>query len=319
MNTIHRLAIIILACAASAKAASLKQAEFTRVINDVRLLPAPQQALPAKVGDKITGTTAVSTGVASRAELRFPDKTLTRIGSNSVFKLDQADRTVNLEQGVILLQVPKQIGGAKVRTAAVTAAVTGTSCIVERTPDGFIKIIVLEGVVDVYFNNDPSNLITLVAGDILIFREDAKRVPAAGQGGPRAAEEDIKADGSHGVRSAHQPKAARRTPLMSRTSSKTMENFSRPPLKSSDAAHKSRSRTKPGGRFLGRSSSRTATWAGKTRATTTVIQMEAPADPEREAMLARERPADPVEPQTQVVSLLRQPRRPPSQYSILER
>ena len=177
MNTIHRLAIIILACAASAKAASLKQAEFTRVINDVRLLPAPQQALPAKVGDKITGTTAVSTGVASRAELRFPDKTLTRIGSNSVFKLDQADRSLNLEQGVILLQVPKQIGGAKVRTAAVTAAVTGTSCIVERTLDGFIKIIVLEGVVDVYFNNDPANLITLVAGDILIFKENATEFP----------------------------------------------------------------------------------------------------------------------------------------------
>ena len=177
MNTLQRLAITVLAFTAAAEAASLKQAEFTRVINDVRLLPAPQQALPAKVGDKITGTTAVSTGVASRAELRFPDKTLTRIGSNSVFKLDQADRTLNLEQGVILLQVPKQIGGAKVRTAAVTAAVTGTSCIVERTLDGFIKIIVLEGVVDAYFNNDPSNLITLVAGDILIFKETATEFP----------------------------------------------------------------------------------------------------------------------------------------------
>lgn len=158
-------------------AASFKQAEFTRVVNDVRMLPNQAQPLAAKVGDRVTGQTAVSTGVSSRAELQFPDKTLTRIGANSVFRLDKADRTVDLEQGVILLQVPKQIGGAKVRTAAVTAAVTGTTVMCERTPDGYIKIIVIEGQVDVYLNADHSVMRTLEAGAMLIFKEDAKQLP----------------------------------------------------------------------------------------------------------------------------------------------
>jgi len=182
MSTSHRLVIAFLALAASSNAANLKQAEFTRVINDVRVMPAQQQPAPAKIGDKISGQTAVSTGVASRAELRFPDKTLTRIGSNSLFKLDRADRTLDLEKGVILLQVPKQLGGAKVRTAAVTAAVTGTSIMIEYDPiTRIIKIIVLEGEVELYFNADPSNFITLVAGDILVFRDDAKRFPRPGK------------------------------------------------------------------------------------------------------------------------------------------
>ena len=164
-----------------AEAASFKEAAFTRVINDVRVLPAQQAPQSAQIGTKITGQAAVSTGVESRAELRFPDKTITRIGSNSVFRLDRGDRTVNLEQGVILLQVPKQLGGAKVRTAAVTAAVTGTSVMFEYTPDGFIKIIVLEGEVDVFFNDRPGVMTTLRAGDMLIMKPDAKEFPMAVQ------------------------------------------------------------------------------------------------------------------------------------------
>lgn len=170
-------ALMIAALVSTANAASFKEAEFTRVINDVRVLPQQQDPQPAKIGSKITGQAAVSTGVASRAELRFPDKTLTRIGSNSVFRLDRGDRSVNLEQGVILLQVPKQIGGAKVRTAAVTAAVTGTSVMFEYRPDGFIKIIVLEGEVDVFMNDRPSVMITLRPGDMLIMKPDATEFP----------------------------------------------------------------------------------------------------------------------------------------------
>ncbi len=180
MNTHRRLAIALLLFFGTADAASLKQAEFTRVINDVRLLQARQQPLLAKIGDKIAGQTAVSTGVASRAELQFSDKTLTRIGSNSVFRLDKADRTVDLEKGVILLQVPKQIGGAKVRTAAVTAAVTGTTVMFEYDPvSGIIKIIVLEGQVDVYLNDNPSEMRTLVAGDILMMNVADRVIPMA--------------------------------------------------------------------------------------------------------------------------------------------
>jgi len=164
------LTALYLLVAASAPAAALKQAEFTRVINDVKILPEAATPTPAKVGDTIAGRTAVSTGVQSRAELRYPDKTLTRLGANSIFRMDQGTRTVEVEKGVILLQVPKQLGGAQVRTAAVTAAVTGTTLLVEYSPDGFIKIIVIEGEVDVFLNANRKVFRTLTAGDMWITR-----------------------------------------------------------------------------------------------------------------------------------------------------
>ncbi len=160
---------------ASTTGAPLREGEFTRVINDVKILPVESSPLPARTGDRITGRTAVSTGAQSRAELRFSDNTLTRLGANSVFRMDQSSRTVEVDKGVILLQVPKQMGGAKVRTAAVTAAVTGTTLLLEFTPDGFVKIIVIEGEVDVTLNERRNQFRTLVAGDMWLSRADDRK------------------------------------------------------------------------------------------------------------------------------------------------
>jgi len=173
-----RLLLLPLCVPALLNAASLKEAEVTRIINDVRLVPPQRQAAAARIGDKISGQTAVATGAQSRAELRFPDQTLTRLGSNSVFRLDSKSRDLNLEKGVMLLQVPKQLGGATVRTAAITAAVTGTTVMMEYDPDGFVKIIVLEGEVDVFLNSRRSELRTISAGDMMITRPDATSLPA---------------------------------------------------------------------------------------------------------------------------------------------
>lgn len=174
-------AIITLAAAlslvGSLQAAPLKKAEFTRVVNDVKTLPDQQQPQAAKVGDVIAGRTAVTTGAQSRAELRFQDNTLTRLGSNSVFNMEQGTRNVDLKQGVMLMQVPKQMGGAKIRTAAVTAAVTGTTVMIEYQPDGYVKMIVLEGEMDVFLNDQPSTFRTLKPGDMVIMKPNATFIP----------------------------------------------------------------------------------------------------------------------------------------------
>lgn len=168
---------LTLLCSALAHAAPLKQATFTRVVNDVKLLPDQKQPVPAKVGDLVSGTTSVTTGVQSRAELKFADNSLTRLGANSVFTIEQGTRNVDLKQGVMLLQVPKQLGGAKVRTAAVTAAVTGTTVMIEYQPDGYVKVIVLEGEVDLFQNEDPSVFRTITSGDMIIMKPNAKQIP----------------------------------------------------------------------------------------------------------------------------------------------
>jgi len=170
---------LLLAIAAPSflSAAVFKQAEVTRVLNDVRVVPDQSNAAPARIGDIITGSTAVATGVSSRAELKFPDQTLTRLGANTLFRLEAGTRDIDLQQGTLLLQVPKQLGGARVRTAAVTAAVTGTTILVEYEPDGYIKIIVIEGEIDLFMNDKPSTFTTTRAGDMVIMKPDAKVFP----------------------------------------------------------------------------------------------------------------------------------------------
>jgi hypothetical protein len=45
----------------------------------------------------------------------------------------------------VLLQVPKDAGGATIRTATVTAAITGTTLLFEYSPGNWIKLLTLEG------------------------------------------------------------------------------------------------------------------------------------------------------------------------------
>ena len=106
------------------RAAELKEAQVTQVIQDVRLLPSNASPRPATVNDRVHEDTAVRTGVESRTELTFQDMTITRLGSQTIFSFKGGTRTINLKSGSILLSVPKGAGG-QIKTAAVTASVTG--------------------------------------------------------------------------------------------------------------------------------------------------------------------------------------------------
>src|SRR6478752_1864635 len=117
--------------ATSVFAAAFTEAHVTRLENDVKLLKEGAPPRTAAVGDAVSAVTSVATGPASRAELQFPDKSLTRVGANSRLTIRGEERTLDLDQGVVFLQVPKKMGGAKIRTGAVTAAVTGTTIILE--------------------------------------------------------------------------------------------------------------------------------------------------------------------------------------------
>ena len=106
-------------------AADLKEAQVTQVIQDVRLLPSNASPHPATVNDNVRQGTAVQTGVQSRSELTFKDQTITRLGEKTIFSAGEGARTIDLGSGQFLLYVPKNSGSAKVKTGAVTAAITG--------------------------------------------------------------------------------------------------------------------------------------------------------------------------------------------------
>jgi hypothetical protein len=156
--------------------AVLKEARVTQVVKDVKLILPQAEARPATTSDTIRGDTAVRTGPESRAELTFSDLTIARLGANTIFSFNQGTRTVDLANGAILLRVPKNSGGAKIQTAAVTAAITGTTVIAEFHPKSYAKYLVLEGVMRIYLKGVLGESMLLHAGQMMILNPKATRL-----------------------------------------------------------------------------------------------------------------------------------------------
>ena len=93
-------------------------------------LSCPKTSPAGHPGDVIRGNTALKTGGDSRAELEFPDLTITRVGSNALFRFLAGGREITLDGGTMLFSSPKGAGGGKVQAGAITAAVTGTEFLI---------------------------------------------------------------------------------------------------------------------------------------------------------------------------------------------
>jgi hypothetical protein len=166
------LAVLLIASHAIA-ADSRKEARVTQVIRDVKILPSDAAARPAVVNDKVREDTGVRTGGDSRSELTFADLTITRLGSNTIFSFNKAGHNVQLDSGSILLRVPKDSGGGRIKTSAVTVAVTGTTVILESLR----KLFVLEGSARLSLVKYPSQFQNVRAGQMVDVPPGAKTVP----------------------------------------------------------------------------------------------------------------------------------------------
>jgi hypothetical protein len=161
-----------------AASAQPKAARVTQVVKDVKLLRTQAAPRPATVNDEVRDGTAVRTGIDSRAELSFIDQTLARLGASTVFSFNQGARNVDLSSGAMLLYVPKNAGGTKISTAAVTAAITGTTCLAESRRNAYVKLILLEGSARVFLKRHPAQSILLHPGQMLVVKVNAATLPA---------------------------------------------------------------------------------------------------------------------------------------------
>lgn len=164
-------------------AEAFNQAEVTKTVNLVSLLRAAEAVQPASVGDIIKGETALKTGEKSRAELEFPDRTITRVGSTSLFRFSAGARLVTLDGGTMLFSSPRGSGGGEVQAGAITAAVSGTDFIVSyvkglATKGGHVQAICLSGRVHVYFTAEPAVRRSLGPGQMIEIPNGAKELPA---------------------------------------------------------------------------------------------------------------------------------------------
>jgi hypothetical protein len=114
------------------------------VNNRVQLLHPMSATRPASVNDIIEKDTVVRTGSSSRAELTFPDQTVIRLAANTAFSFKNGTRDLNLTEGAVLIQCPKDTTDATIHAATVAVAITGTTSMLEYHP-GVCKFLVLEG------------------------------------------------------------------------------------------------------------------------------------------------------------------------------
>lgn len=154
-----------------------KEGRVTWIVRDVKLLSSKAAARAAVINDKVREGTGVRTGDESRSELTFLDLTITRLGANTIFSFTGAGRNVDLGSGSILLSVPKDSGGARMTTSAVTVGITGTTLTLEAMRSGRNKLIVLEGNARLSLNKYPRESVYVRAGQMLDVPPGATKLP----------------------------------------------------------------------------------------------------------------------------------------------
>jgi hypothetical protein len=161
----------------AAHSAPIQNLTFTEVIKEVFVIdPATKKETPAKTGDKLIPPNVLKTGADSRAELVAEDKTVTRVGSNTIFSVEANSRDVNLAQGSVLFHSPAGRGGGRIKSAGATASVLGTTLAVSANSDGGFKTSLLEGKGEV---KDPKGgKVGLVAGQVTFAKPGGGLSPA---------------------------------------------------------------------------------------------------------------------------------------------
>ena len=151
-------ALLTLAAGAALHAAPVfESAKITFIQHDVAVADlkvgsstpdgSPQKT-EATLNQSLTVNNAVITGQKSRAELQFNDGTVTRLGQLTSFSFKQGTRDIAINQGSALFVVPKGLGGTKIQAGPVTAAITGTTLLVQVFSDR-VLVYVYEGSVNV--------------------------------------------------------------------------------------------------------------------------------------------------------------------------
>src|SRR5438876_8262450 len=156
-------------------ASDFGEAQVTQVVQDVKVVPAGAASRPAAMNETIRQGNAVQTGVQSRSELTFKDKTITRLGEKSIFNVGGDGRTIDMGSGQFLLYVPKRAGGAKVKMGPVTAAITGTTVLGQVYPSGIVEFTVLEGSACLSLDRVGQTLLVM-PGQMVVYDPIARRL-----------------------------------------------------------------------------------------------------------------------------------------------
>lgn len=165
-------AFVVAVAADPAAAAAPATLRATLVINQVSL----QSGAAVTVNQPLEDGSAVRTGANARAEMTSASGGITRLGAKTSCHFDASGRRLTLDDGAILFEVPARSFGVKVKTGGLTVSTKGSTGILERHGDAYVKLLVLAGTARVYLSRIGESVL-VEAGQILISKPDAKLLP----------------------------------------------------------------------------------------------------------------------------------------------
>ena len=127
--------LLLLPYSAVAEPEDLKWARVDFLSNRVQLVPREQRSRRARISDVLSIGDALRTARASRAELRFNDGSLARIGERATFRFTPSTRNFQLSNGTVLLLIPPGRGRSTVQTPNAVTGIQGSALFVRYIPE----------------------------------------------------------------------------------------------------------------------------------------------------------------------------------------
>ncbi|MEO0647131.1 MAG: FecR domain-containing protein, partial [Cyanobacteria bacterium J06650_10] len=126
---------LLLPYSVSAQEQDLTWARVDFLRNRVQLVPQDQQGRRARISDVLSVGDSLRTARASRAELRFNDGSLARIGERATFRFTPNTRNFQLSNGTILLLIPPGRGRSTIQTPNAVTGIQGSALFVRYIPE----------------------------------------------------------------------------------------------------------------------------------------------------------------------------------------
>ncbi|MBW4690425.1 MAG: FecR domain-containing protein [Lyngbya sp. HA4199-MV5] len=147
----------------------LKRAVIASLRNAVELNVLNQAPRSATVRDTLAPGDSLSTAQAARAELRFDDGSLARIGGQALLRFVADTRTLQLSNGTLLVLVPPDRGQTRIQTPNAVAAIHGSALFVRYLPATDVTLVgaLTESGIEIT-TRDRSQRQTLQAGQIAV-------------------------------------------------------------------------------------------------------------------------------------------------------
>lgn len=147
--------------------ADLAEAELVTVVNQVKV----GSGGGAKPNEKITENTPLTTGASSFAEIKFQDSSILRLSPETRISFLSKDRTLKLEKGAFLVNVPPGKGGIQIEADGIRGEVTGTTLMASRDSEGNFGLVILETTGSAKVTSNTGQTATLAPGQIALVRK----------------------------------------------------------------------------------------------------------------------------------------------------